>query len=300
MRENNLAMSEEHKAILKTIDRILSAIGTAVLILFLIVTLIYLTVNITNYKTDFLSFNPPDQINKISELELDVPPARPGGPDVIANGNESLGIILSINYVLSYAGTLAEGTPVTLSAQGCIYPQENSSISFVSIGFYGTESNSNTPASFFPKMGEEPIYGSIVPPLLTLGTMSWNTQGNYYPFVNIGFNNGTAPVTINYNDPDHTIYVQPYTVIQNQNSNRIVISGTISGVLLALFISGIAYLGRRLRENPKKENNKQTPKPKPKEKHADQSSKPVKGTTKKGKSKKVNTKQENRSLEDSK
>jgi len=73
-------MSEEHKAILKTIDRILSAIGTAVLILFLIVTTYLPDSKYNKYKTDFLSFNPPDQINKISELELDVPPARPVDP----------------------------------------------------------------------------------------------------------------------------------------------------------------------------------------------------------------------------
>lgn len=104
----------------------------------------------------------------------------------------------------------------------------------------------------------------------------------------VNFNNGSDPLTVNYQDDNHQIYVNSYGVIQNRDNDRIVRA-------IEIFVAWYAFEGsifvvRFPRRKPKNVEDSETenpkaPTPKPKKKEVVDNSlrKPRKPVAKNGK-----------------
>jgi hypothetical protein len=243
-------MSEKQRHILKTFDKILYLIGILILVGLNIIAVCYLIVNIADIKTETLNMNPPEQVTS-KYTAIYYPPLLLDAPMLEFDENFTMhGVSFSIDVYLRYSGTLAEGTPVDIAAKGCLYPDGQQDISYVTVGFEGSNhynAQDNAVPRFRPQLTVEDTMTVFVDAPM-LGTITWNTQGTYYPSIVIHFNNGSTPIIENYRDDTHKVFVESYNVIRNQNNDRIILAVEIVGVFFAIE-GGLGFIVRFLRKN---------------------------------------------------
>lgn len=240
---------EEHKHILETFDRVLYFVGIILLVGLNIIAISYLTLNVTNIKTEILSMNPPEKTST-RYMALYYPPSNFDAPAQTFDENFTMhDVSFSVDLYLKYEGTLAEGIPVDLAAIGALYPDGQGTIDYVAVGFGGSnhyQAQDNAVPRFRPQLHNASAL-SVYSEAPILGTVSWSTQGSYYPSVSIFFKNGSAPIVVDFQDDTHKLYIESYTVIRNQDNDRVIRSIETVGVFFACE-GGLAFLVRTLRK----------------------------------------------------
>jgi len=235
---------------------ILKTLGILVLLIWNIGIGFHLVTYVFDWKIDFLNINPSDKPNPPKLMVLDYPPSGPTGPMIVIGENGMTGVSLSVDVYLTYTGTLATGTIVDLATIGFLYPEGQQKIDWVSVGFEGSSyylATSNTPAQFRPQLENSDAYTqSIDAPIL--GTITWDTQGDYYPFIILNFKNGSAPLTVNYQDQNHKIHVSGSDVVQQEYYNRKNTAIIVDGILLGVPSAAVLILNFSKRKPEENEN----------------------------------------------
>ena len=202
-----------------------------VVIILLVVTIILLVtafVNIIDYKTNFLNLNPPVTYSK--SIILRYPDI---GPEyfVIVNSSQAIEnpaepILLTFNITLQHQGILAENTNVDVIANGVIHSDVDQ-IKYVTVGFEDAEPFNGE--ILMPEPSHIANYTSSIPlifdPTLTqhypdtiLETISWNTQGDYLPFVTIYYAN-KSQITTEYTK--QKIHIAGSDIVEQEKYSRI-------------------------------------------------------------------------------
>jgi hypothetical protein len=162
------------------------------------------TINYFDIPMNFFNINVQEdmEIHLIpNEFPCFIPPSGMAYED--KNGVHNLSAAL--DFATQYYGILAEGTPFYITGVGCLFPEGQSIISSISIGYQG--------ASWYDKstwyVGMPPLYTipltnstkslfpKIVPPINLSNpnrytTMYWAAQGDYYPYLRIEYMNGSV------------------------------------------------------------------------------------------------------------
>ena len=77
-------------------------------------------------------------------------------------------------------------------------------------------------------------YGEPLQPMEVLQTIKWDTQGDYSPFIQILFNNGTS---VTYSYPQYKIHVNNPEVVKQEHYSRVEMWLSISLFFFALIES---------------------------------------------------------------
>jgi len=202
-----------------------------VLIIFL--GTILLTCSVILVNLDLLGINTPKQQPLIIHLTYPQENLYPREIfDTSANTLNNTPPMVTLDIALQYSGPLVAGTPVDVSAAGRISPKGEESITYlmytnasgetesfqhyVTFGFQGAtlynesqKDDFNTPSGEFPINLEE--YGGYFlrkwnasRPWPRYQTIKWDTEGDYYPIVDVPFwNKSTVRITY----PDKAIHV---------------------------------------------------------------------------------------------
>jgi hypothetical protein len=169
--------------------------------------------------------------------------------------------MLSIGVALSSVGPIVEGQPVTIGGIGGISPRYASKVSSVHVGLedallchtqtscggfifdfngpeFGITLQPNTNSSGFPPF---PKVGNLAK-FTQLGaqneTIYWAVEGDYYPVLEIHFNNGTI---IDQSYPNQLVHVDPASVLVTEREGRI--NTALSIALVAFgFVEGIKII----------------------------------------------------------
>jgi len=234
------------------------------------------------WNVDILNLN-PEKPKSTSMMVLDYPPSGPTGPMITIGENLTMhGVSLSVNIFLEYYGILAEDTPVNLSAIGFLYPDGQQVIDWINVGLAAStyyHASSNVPAQFRPQLTDTNTYTqSIDAPIL--GTISWNTQGDYYPFIVLNFINGSSPITVNYQDPFYKVHVSGVDVIMQEVSNKKNLVISTDGVILSI-VDFPSIIGLAMKRKTKEKTNTRKRKTMPKKSQAYQKTQRKKKTQKK-------------------
>ena len=141
----------------------------------------------------------------------------------------------SADIFLRYYGTLTERQPVYVSTGGFVYPPDgqkligtkNPSFNYsVLVGYTGAslynETISNPAVPFIGGQTYAPLVENSTPQISSIPVdlpqslfpwnqiITWDVQGDYYPYIMIKFSNGTE-ITQTY--PDYKIHINGYDVV---------------------------------------------------------------------------------------
>lgn len=222
-------------------------------------------IQITNYGLDSLNLAPVGDFNQ-QFIHLDFPPLGPTNTLSEINGSNNMPLC-SIDLSLQYYGPLVEGTPVDIAAVGFIYPNGQKIIHSVAgnngvipyaarVGFEGASvyDESVVPINgaqvnfvggqFYVPLNEETGYKRVksdypatkIPLKPVYQKIFWSVQGDYDPFVVIGFKNETGFSTIMY--PDIRVHVDSIEVKKQENYSKISTWLTIALLLFTLLTAG--------------------------------------------------------------
>ena len=211
-----------------------------ILLLVIVVTLTFAAIfNI--FDIPFPILNQPSQLGSIKSIYLEYPLNT--APILYSNGSISGLPLLSVEISYQYRGILVDGSVVNVGAVGYVYPDgqkmlvepgtiySNNTVLMnytVVVGFEGAYYVPN-PAVKLPMPyvnGEflvnlQPENNSVVlynQPLEVLQSVSWSSQGNYYPFIEVILTNGT---TLTQTYPNETIYVGDSSIVQQEHYSNI-------------------------------------------------------------------------------
>jgi hypothetical protein len=166
--------------------------------------------------------------------------------DVGAGGKLENPEILSVDVFLQYDGILAEGKPVAITANGYLYPRGENVVTglinrgnqklllkTILVGFEGaslynvTESSLSAGSTFaLTLQSASMLQFSNLPTkeqLQMARTITWDTQGDYYPYLSIPTNDGTLIVAY----PDYRIHVSGSDIVRQENYAKITTALTI-------------------------------------------------------------------------
>ena len=206
-------------------------------ILFLSFIGVYVIANFFDWKVPI--FNPPDQTYTIT-MPFWYPNIPAGGG--IYFDREIYGAIF-----LTYAGTLAEGAPVEMEVEATATNTFAQNITFIVVSFGGANLvPTKGPASawyieeyfqgtILSRTNTHPKYLGIYEDVVFEGqrSMTWLTEGNYYPTVTVHYNDST---TVEESLQDYTIHVNSSDAIRQEEYNRV--NTTLSVALFAFAVVG--------------------------------------------------------------
>lgn len=140
-------------------------------------------------------------------IHLPYPNNEPEGLVVLNYTNYSSPVKFDINLTLQYEGTLAEGTPVNVSASGALYDL-SFPIKILAVGFENANSNVGeqgeiiitnpltSPTIYYPSQIDFNLEANgfgVIPnrAIKEFETISWDAPGDYVPFITIWYLNDT-------------------------------------------------------------------------------------------------------------
>ena len=210
-------------------------------------------INIIDYKTDFLNLNPPDQINQ--KFIIFNYPDLGYANDLMHDENGTITNLplMTIEIVLQYQGILAEGSKVDVYAVGFIHHNENfvqkvrvndSVVANVAVvGFENAIPYNKSDWPNFVSSGQIPIFleyqptptaylpDTTMPPRLMRESITWNSQGDYSPFITFLYYNGTDATVITQDYPEQKIHVSGSDIVRQEKYSRI-----NTWITIALFV----------------------------------------------------------------
>ena len=226
-------------------------------------------VNVFDKKIDYFNINPSPQTNyKLITLEYPQPPSNAITQidiDVGAGGKLSTHLpLLSVQILLSYEGYLSERKKVNVTATGVVYNEGKTEVislvghnmqtmaygHYVSIGFEGTspynesDQNAFSTGEFIINLEEAPndtLQSIILKKSVLVNSslpkypeITWETQGDYYPYVVVYFNNSSS---VRSTFTDYKIHVSGTDIEQQEKYSRINTSLTIVLFVFSLVAS---------------------------------------------------------------
>ncbi|MGB8219849.1 MAG: hypothetical protein WCE46_05640 [Methanoregula sp.] len=225
----------------------LTFLALLISIVFLTATVIY---NYADWKLDFLGINPHDPIQQ-EDVHVWYPYTAP-----LATTTP----YFSADIFLRYYGTLTERQPVYVSTGGFVYPPDgqkligtkNPSFNYsVLVGYTGAslynETISNPAVPFIGGQTYAPLVENSTPQISSIPVdlpqslfpwnqiITWDVQGDYYPYIMIKFSNGTE-ITQTY--PDYKIHINGYDVVQQEKYTRVSTWLAIVLFFLTVILSG--------------------------------------------------------------
>jgi len=250
------------------------AISIRILQVVLAILIVYMSVvavaNIIDWKVDFFSINPSEQHHS-QVITLFYPPSPVTNSMPLQQYYPISGDIgdtenFSVNILLQYDGTLAEGTPVNVTVLGSIYPKgygfvtglidKNTNVIYpytITTGFEGAIIPNGSYDFFGTGKAELPTKLQIGGKDVVLAnqssseklpvsyTITWETQGDYSPYLEIPCYSSGVYQTITVPYSDYKVYVASSDVIRQENYSRIQTALTIVLFIFTL-ISGIDYV----------------------------------------------------------
>jgi hypothetical protein len=201
----------------------------------------FCNIKVDDYRFDGITIptgiNPSNQTHShIIHLLYPLAPSPMSYTNVGGGNNNSA--LLSVDLYLTYSGTLGERTKVSVYATGNIYPQGKKDLKDsidicsypVGLGFEGASLYNESEARYDLPQGEFllPLNSSFTEittakwdpdnPWTLYQNITWDMQGDYYPYIILYFNNGTVS-TPTY--PDYRIHVNGPEVFEQENYARI-------------------------------------------------------------------------------
>ncbi|MCW4018031.1 MAG: hypothetical protein NWF00_05045 [Candidatus Bathyarchaeota archaeon] len=214
-------------------------ISLVILLVCTVIVLVFFAGTTLNQEIEIPTIEIPQEPDS-RYFAFDYPPTGTLGQQLTLYGNGTLtGLpLFTVQVSMFFNGPLAEKTPVNVVAQGPIYSQGQQEVFAVYFGFEGaTYSFPNqrvyTLTGGFPTLEVDftnitEDIGTVIPPfsnaqIANVATpLMWTVQGDYYPYINIFFKNGT---TISVPYPDYKVHVsaadEVRAEIEQERTNKI-------------------------------------------------------------------------------